>query len=45
VSPADINKLQENLTQSFPELDRIKLIYNALGNYFGIPVGAGENVS
>ena len=45
VSPADIKKLQENLTQSFPELDRIKLIYNALGNYFNIPVGAGENVS
>ncbi len=45
VSPADIQKLQDNLTQSFPELDRIKLIYNALGNYFKIPVGAGENVS
>ena len=45
VSPADIKKLQENLTQSFPELERIKLIYNALGNYFNIPVGAGENVS
>ena len=45
VSPADIKKLQENLSQSFPELDRIKLIYNALGNYFHIPVGAGENVS
>ena len=45
VSPADIQKLQDNLAQSFPELDRIKLIYNALGNYFNIPVGAGENVS
>ena len=45
VSPADIQKLPDNLTQSFPELDRIKLIYNALGNYFKIPVGAGENVS
>ena len=45
VSPADIAKLQENLAQSFPELERIKLIYNALGNYYGIPVGAGENVS
>ena len=45
VSLADIKKLQENLTQSFPELDRIKLIYNALGNYFSIPVGAGTNVS
>ncbi|MDO5315592.1 MAG: ATP-dependent DNA helicase RecQ [bacterium] len=45
VSPADVKKLQENLTQSFPELDRIKLIYNAMGNYFNIPIGAGENVS
>ena len=45
VSPAEIQKLQDNLAQSFPELDRIKLIYNALGNYFNIPVGAGENVS
>lgn len=45
VSPADIKTLQDNLSQSFPELDRIKLIYNALGNYYNIPVGAGENVS
>jgi ATP-dependent DNA helicase RecQ len=45
VSPADIQQLKDNLAQSFPELERIKLIYNALGNYFSIPVGAGENVS
>ena len=45
VSPADIQKLQDNLAQSFPELERIKLIYNALGNYLGIPIGTGENVS
>ena len=45
VSRADIKKLQEDLTQSFPELERIKLIYSALGNYYNIPVGAGENVS
>ena len=45
VSPADIQKLKENLAQSFPELDRIKLIYNALGNYFNIPIGAAQNVS
>lgn len=45
VSPADVTKLRENQAQSFPELERIKLIYNALGNYFNIPVGAGENVS
>ena len=45
VSPADIKKLQDDLAQSFPELERIKLIYSALGNYFNIPIGAGENVS
>ena len=45
VSPADIKKLQDDLAQSFPELNRIKLIYNALGNYFNIPVGAGANMS
>ena len=44
VSPADIKKLQEDLTNSFPELKRIKLIYNALGNYLNIPIGAGENM-
>jgi ATP-dependent DNA helicase RecQ len=45
VSPSDVTKLQENLTQSFPELERIKLIYNALGSYLNIPVGAGKNIS
>lgn len=45
VSPADVEKLKENLMQSFPDLERIKLIYNALGNYFNIPIGAGENIS
>ena len=45
VSPADIQKLKDDLSQSFPELERIKLIYKALGNYFNIPVGTGENVS
>ena len=45
VSPADVKKLQDDLTQSYPDMERIKLIYNALGNYFSIPVGAGENMS
>ena len=45
VSPEDIRTLQENLKQSFPDLERIKTIYNALGNYYQIPIGAGENVS
>ena len=45
VSPADIKKLQDDLKQSFPELESIKMIYSALGNYLSIPLGAGENVS
>ena len=44
-SPSDIQTLQESHKQSFPDLERIKMIYNALGNYYNIPVGAGENVS
>lgn len=43
VSEADINKLKENLATSFPDIKRIKLVYQALGNYLNIPLGAGEN--
>ena len=43
VADTDINKLRENLCSSYPDLDKIKQIYNALGNYLQIPLGAGEN--
>ena len=42
VSDADVKQLEDNLQQSFPEMDRIKLIYKALGNYLQIPIGAGK---
>ena len=45
VSDADVKQLTDNLQQSFPEMDRIKLIYNALGNYLRIPIGTGKNCS
>ena len=45
VSEADIKQLKENLQQSYPELDRIKAIYDAIGNYLQIPVGAGNGQS
>lgn len=45
VSQADIKQLQDNLQQSFPDIERIKLIYKALGNYLAVPVGAGSGVS
>ena len=42
VSEEDVRQLKDHLAQSFPELDRIKLIYRALGNYLQVPVGAGQ---
>ncbi len=45
VSEADIKQLEDNFRQSFPEMERIVLIYRALGNYFKLPVGAGEGMS
>ncbi len=42
VADTDIKQLQDNLKQSFPEMERIKRIYNALGNYLKLPVGSGK---
>jgi ATP-dependent DNA helicase, RecQ family len=42
VSPLDIVQLKDNLTQSFPDLEKIKAIYRALGNYLQIPYGSGK---
>ena len=42
VSESDIKQLKDNLQQSYPELERIKSIYDAIGNYLQIPVGAGN---
>ena len=42
VSDADIQQLKDNLSQSFPEMERIKMIYRALGNYLQLPVGSGK---
>lgn len=43
VSDTDVNKLQENIQSSYPDLNRIKTIYDALGNYLQVPIGAGMN--
>jgi len=42
VSEADITKLKENLATSYPEMGKIRTIYQAIGNYLNIPVGAGQ---
>lgn len=38
----DISNLKRNLTNSYPDKDYIKNIYNALGNYFQIPIGSAK---
>ncbi len=42
VAETDINKLQENIQSSYPDINRIKMIYDAIGNYLQIPIGAGK---
>lgn len=39
----DIDNLIDNFEESFPPLDRIKKVYESLGNYCGLAVGSGEN--
>ena len=41
VADTDIKKLQENIQSSYPDLNRIKMIYDTIGNYLQIPIGAG----
>ena len=41
----DIVSAKKRLKESFPSLDKIRNIYNALGNYFNVPVGSGEDTS
>ncbi|NOU48131.1 MAG: ATP-dependent DNA helicase RecQ, partial [Bacteroidales bacterium] len=43
VSDQDIGQLKLNFEASFPELNQIRTIYQALGNYFQIPVGTGRD--
>jgi len=41
---ADILDLRHNLSISFPEPDFIKNVYQALGNYYQLPVGSGKDL-
>ena len=38
----DISNLRRNLTMSFPPKEYIKQVYNMLGNYYQIPIGAAK---
>lgn len=39
----DKRRLLDSVRHRFPEIDRIKDIYDALGNFLNIPVGSGKN--
>lgn len=42
---ADIQKLDENFKLSFPSIEDIKQTYQAIGNYYQVAIGAGEDLS
>lgn len=43
VSEADRLKLAEQVEISFPPISKIKMVYNALGNYLQLPIGTGKD--
>ena len=42
---ADIIDAKNNLTAQYPELKTIRLIYQALGNFYQLAIGSGKDVS
>jgi len=42
---SDKFKIKQRIKVNFPEISEIKRIYNALGNYYQIPVGSGKHHS
>lgn len=42
---ADIDRLKLNYRNSFPEIEKIRMIYHAMGNYFQLAVGSGKDAS
>lgn len=41
----DIVNSKRKLKEAFPPLERIRIIYNAIGNYFQLPEGSGQDLS
>jgi ATP-dependent DNA helicase RecQ len=42
-SPSDKKNVEQRIRMNFPEIDEIKQIYRAIGNYYQIPVGTARN--
>lgn len=41
---SDKLKLEQRIVRTFPEIDEIKRVYSALGNFFQLPIGAGKGM-
>lgn len=44
-SKADVLQMQKQFEASFPESEKIKLVYHALGNFLNIAIGSGAGIS
>jgi ATP-dependent DNA helicase RecQ len=42
-SPSDKKSVEQRVSRNYPEIDEIKQIYRAIGNYYQIPVGTARN--
>jgi ATP-dependent DNA helicase RecQ len=42
---ADVINARNNISTTYPDIQKIRVIYNALGNYFQIPVGSGRDTT
>ncbi|MBW6459718.1 MAG: RecQ family ATP-dependent DNA helicase [Bacteroidales bacterium] len=42
---SDLVRLKDNLEREYPPIDKIREVYQALGNYFQLPVGSGKDES
>lgn len=43
--PSDKMKLERRVVTSFPPIEDIKKVYEALGNFFQLPIGAGKGMA
>jgi len=43
VQPSDMIRLKENIEKEYPPPEKIKEVYQALGNYLQLPVGSGKD--
>ncbi len=41
----DTSNLKKRIKTNFPPTDKIKRVYEALGNYYSLPVGAGKDMA